>query len=112
MKIPKKISIGGQEIEIKFFPNLEGTLGKCCLANGLIRIAETFDGLAQSPTSIENTYWHEVIHAILDTMGETELSGNEKFVCTFAGFLTECIHSMENNEKCTDNEKRAKDKGK
>lgn len=94
MKIPKRIRIGGQELEIKFLPNLEGDLGKCCLANGVIKIAQTFDGLEQSPSSIDNTYWHEVVHAILDTMGENELSRNEKFVCSFAGFLTECVKSM------------------
>lgn len=38
-----------------------------------------------------NTFFHELIHVILDNMGEKELSANEKFVCTFAGFLTESM---------------------
>ena len=99
MKIPKKIRIGGQELEIVFKPDLEGDLGKCCVATGLIRIAEKFDGLEQSKSSMENTYWHEVTHAILDTMGRGDLSRDEVFVCSFAGFLTECIHSMEESYK-------------
>lgn len=100
MKIPSKIRIGGQEIEISQPDKFEDSkLGRCCVASGHIRIAKTFDGLVQSESSKENTYWHEVVHAILDTMGEDELSNNEKFVCTFAGFLTECYHSMEENWK-------------
>lgn len=102
MKIPKKIKIGGQDLDVKFLPDLDGGLGRCCLGNGLIKIAEKFDGLEQTPSSQYNTFWHEVVHAILDTMGEKELSANEKFVCSFSGFLTECIRSIdelpENNE--------------
>lgn len=100
MKIPNKIRVGGQELEVIHPQMLEdGNLGKCCLGNGYIKIAETFDGMKQSETSKLNTFWHEVVHAILDTMGEVELSRNEKFVCTFAGFLTECVHSMEESNK-------------
>lgn len=96
MKLPRKIRIGGQVLEVTQPDKFEDSkLGRCCLANGYIRIAKTFDGLEQSESSKENTYWHEVVHAILDTMGEQELSENERFVCAFAGFLTECYHSME-----------------
>lgn len=41
------------------------------------------------------TFWHEVVHGILDSMGETELSQNEKFVCTFSSFLNEVMQSAE-----------------
>ena len=46
-----------------------------------------------------NTFFHELTHAILDTMGEVELSGNEKFVCCFSSFLTEAINSFKYNNK-------------
>lgn len=36
---------------------------------------------------IQQTIYHEVIHAILDTMGESELSENDKFVQGFAILL-------------------------
>lgn len=32
-----------------------------------------------------------MIHVILTNMGENELNDNEKFVCSFAGFLTEAM---------------------
>ena len=100
MKIPSKIRIGGQTIEVSQVEKFEDSkLGRCCIANGFIKIANTFDGMEQSESSKENTYWHEVVHAILDTMGRSDLSGDEVFVCTFSGFLTECYHSMEENWK-------------
>lgn len=100
MRIPKKIRIGGQSIEVTQPTTIEdGNLGECRLANGLIKIAETYNGIKQSPSSKENTYWHEVTHCILDTMGRSDLSKDETFVCSFAGFLTECYHSMEEDWK-------------
>ena len=41
-----------------------------------------------------DTFIHEIIHGILDTMGETELSSNEKFVNTFAGYLYQVIKQI------------------
>jgi hypothetical protein len=32
-------------------------------------------------------------------MGEYELSANERFVCTFSGFLSEAIRSFEFNKE-------------
>lgn len=94
MKIPTSFSLGGQDININFVPALgTGSLGVCTLASGEIKIATTFGEYEQSESSIFNTFWHESIHAILDTMGETELSQNEKFVCSFTGFLCDILRS-------------------
>lgn len=103
MKIPKKIRIGGQEIVVTQPKTIGGTkLGICSPAGGYIKIAETFDdGIAQSESSKINTFWHEVTHVILDTMGREDLSGDETFVSCFSGFLTECIASIEESEKRT-----------
>ena len=83
-------------IEVSLPEKIEDSkLGKCLVANGYIQIAQTFDGIEQTQSSRENTFWHEVIHSILDTMGRGELSRDEQFVCCFAGFMTECYRSME-----------------
>lgn len=94
MEIPKKIQIGGQILETQMCEELGGKLGKCCLFNGYIKIATNVDNTKQSETSILNTYIHEVVHAILDTMGRDDLSRDEVFVSSFAGFATESIVSM------------------
>lgn len=96
MELPKRIQIGGQTIEVTQPKDIEGgKLGKVCLGNGLMKIAQTFDGMEQSETSKRNTFWHEVVHGILDTMGRSDLSGDEPFVCCFSSFLTECINSFD-----------------
>lgn len=101
-KIPAKFTVGGQEIKVSYVEKFEkGVLGECCFFGGTITLAEkTNDGeIVCSPTSIQNTFFHELVHCILDTMGEKELSRSEKFVCSFAGFLTEAMRSMEYSKK-------------
>lgn len=70
----------------------DNTIGSCLLADGYIEIAEKHskDGV-QSQTSKENTFYHELTHSILRTMGKTELNDDESFVCCFSGFLTEAM---------------------
>lgn len=97
-KIPAKFTVGGQEITVKTVKKLRGgVLGECCISDGRIDLALTSDDgyLSVSSSSMQNTLFHELVHCILDTMGDKELSANEKFVCSFAGFLTEAMRSME-----------------
>lgn len=92
-KIPSKYQVGGQEMEVRLVERCDdNTIGSCILADGYIEIAERHskDG-RQSQSSKENTFYHELVHSILRTMGETELNDNERFVCCFAGFLTEAM---------------------
>ena len=93
VKIPKSFQVGGQDMEVRMVERCEKNYeGLCYLGAGYIEIADTIDrGDKQSEGSKRNTFFHELIHSILDTMGETELSANEKFVNCFAGFLTEAM---------------------
>ena len=93
VKIPSKFRVGGQKMNVIQVHHCDDNkLGNCIVAEGIIRIAEIFNNdICQSQESKENTFYHELTHAILDTMGENELSANERFVCTFAGFLTEAM---------------------
>lgn len=92
-KIPSRFKVGGQEIEVKRVERCNNnTIGECILDEGVIEIADTFNkDKHQADTCKINTFYHELTHAILDTMGESELSANEKFVCCFAGFLTDAM---------------------
>ena len=104
MKIPNKIRIGGQDINISIKDHLVNEkLGTMCLASGELKIAEKFYDSKQSESSKGNTFIHEVVHGVLDTMGERELSSNEKFVTTFASLLVDVIEEIvkANKEKCT-----------
>lgn len=95
-KIPKSFTVGGQDIEVKQVELCEDSdLGNIILGQGEIQIANNVSrNIPQSETSKLNTFYHELTHAILRTMGENELNNNERFVCTFSSFLTEAIRSF------------------
>lgn len=100
MKIPHKFKVGGQDVKVEYTNTIVGDrLGECVLWNGKIRISETYKGEPQTDSSQFNTFYHELTHAILDTMGEYDLSANEKFVCSFSGFLSEAIRNFEFNKE-------------
>lgn len=95
MKIPSKIRIGGQDINISIKDRLvDEKLGTMCLASGELGIAEKFYDSKQSESSKINTFIHEVVHGVLDTMGENKLSRDEKFVSTFASLLVDVIEEI------------------
>ena len=95
MVIPNKIKIGGQDISVvneeRIDPNKLGTI---CMAEGVLKIADNFNNRKQCESSKIKTFIHEVVHGILDTMGESELSGNEKFVSPFASLLVDVIEEI------------------
>ncbi|MBR4983152.1 MAG: hypothetical protein IKY94_11405 [Lachnospiraceae bacterium] len=97
MKIPVRIKVGGQTIEVRKVERLDRNyLGQCRLAEGVIEVAEKYDrNTPISETCQINSFFHETVHAILGTMGEDDLNNNEKFVCTFSSFLTEIFLSIE-----------------
>jgi Zn-dependent peptidase ImmA (M78 family) len=100
MKIPNKFKVGGQDLNVVFKDTIYGDkMGECCIWSGNIQISEIYKGEPQTDSSKFNTFYHELTHAILDTMGEYELSANERFVCTFSGFLSEAIRSFEFNKE-------------
>lgn len=95
MIIPNKIRIGGQDISVVNKERLDDDiLGKICLAEGVLHIADNFSNRKQCESSKINTFIHEVVHGVLDAMGEFELSKNEKFVCTFASLLVDTIEEI------------------
>ena len=95
MKIPNKIRIGGQDIVVYIVDHIEEEkLGQICMAEGKLLIAKNFSTRQQSESSKINTFIHEVVHGVLDIMGETELSGNEKFVSTFSSFMIDVIEEI------------------
>ena len=95
-RFPSAYYVGGQRIDVSLVDYLSknrlGTSSVCC---GEIKIANKSIDRDQSPSSKFNTFWHEVVHTILDTMQEDELSANEKFVGVFSSMLCEIIQSSE-----------------
>ena len=95
MIIPNTIRIGGQDISVVNKERFDNDiLGDICIAEGTLRIADKFKNSKQCQSSKITTFIHEVVHGILDTMGEFNLSENEKFVCTFSSLLVNPIEDI------------------
>ena len=94
INVPDEVTVGGQLLEVKQVDSLDGKLGTCCVGAGFIKIAHTFNGEIQSESSKQNTFYHELTHAILDAMGRDDLSGDEVFVSSFSSFLLEALKSF------------------
>lgn len=106
MKIPSNIRIGGQDVDVCIVERIDGEkLGQICLAEGKMLIADNFSTKKQSETSKVNTFIHEVVHGVLDTMGENEMSENEKFVSTFSSFLVDVIEETIKTNNTKDDDK-------
>ena len=106
MEIPGKIRIGGQDIDVCIVERIEGEkLGQICVAEGKMLIADNFSTSKQSESSKVNTFIHEVVHGILDIMGENEMSENEKFVSTFSSFLVDVIEEILKTNNTKDDDK-------
>jgi hypothetical protein len=81
----KTFTIGGIKWTVKEDNNrLEemGLLGLCETSKSLISIFSEVDTML-----VEQTIYHEAVHAILESMGENRLSRNERFVQNFALLL-------------------------
>lgn len=96
INVPKKIQVGGQDIDVEISQYLpQGDLGDCNVAEGTIKISDTAPNTdtIQSTSSMQNTFYHELTHAILTTMGRFDLNDDEVFVSTFGSFLCEAMKS-------------------
>lgn len=103
IKIPVRYTVGGQDMEVEIVsPDspIGDQLGLCKISSGKVYIASN-----QTETSMQNTFIHELIHTILDTVGRPELSSDESLVCSVAGVVLEALRSMEFD----DNDKYNKD---
>lgn len=91
--IPKSFQILGHTVKVehKDYVDFGANEGSCEHLKLKIEIAKK-DTKGNVPETVqEHTYFHEITHMILDSMGEGELSQNEKFVDTFSGLLHQVI---------------------
>lgn len=85
--IPKSFMIGPHEIKVSYSKDMLPTkqlAGDCNSFYNTIRLAEN-DLIPQ--TQVEQSFYHEKIHMILDNMERKDLSSEEDFVDLFAMLL-------------------------
>jgi len=84
-----KFKIGANEwiVGDRTNPGNQNELGVCVYAQNTILLDTICEGDHVSEISRESTYWHEVIHAILYSMGMNDLTKDETFVQTLSVFI-------------------------
>jgi hypothetical protein len=89
-KIPKAFTLFATKINVVWnnkYCNDKKCYGESDYSQSKIFLS-TSNGLDKlSDDKIKDTFYHEKVHMILDTMKESELSSNEKFVDQFAKLL-------------------------
>lgn len=88
--IPKQFNILGHVVKVTYDDNLEG-MGEAYNSLNYIKLSKFLKGDELPLSVIEHTYFHELVHVILDSMGEDRLSSSEKFVDTFSGLLHQAL---------------------
>jgi predicted SprT family Zn-dependent metalloprotease len=95
MRIPKRFQLFGHTIEVNWYDNLlirTNNVGEAHYNFNEIKL----DYMHERPESYkEQVFLHEVLHLILNLLGEEELRQNEKLVDTFASLLHQAINTME-----------------
>jgi hypothetical protein len=90
IKIPKSFKLFGTTINIVWDNNKmndKSIYGEADYGSSKITLSTTKGTVELSEDRILDTYYHEKVHIILNTMHEDDLSSNEKFVDTFAKLL-------------------------
>lgn len=84
-KLPTQVDIGGQTVLIKTVANMSK-----CGAHGLARYddGEIWIDADLKPLDLKAiSYYHELIHMILNSIGRSQLRDDEGFVDSFANHL-------------------------
>lgn len=90
MKVPKMFTLFATKIDVVFDNKLcdrTNAYGWSYHSESKIVLSDMNGANKISDDNIMNTFYHEKVHMILDSMSEHELSKNEKFVDTFAKLL-------------------------
>ncbi len=96
MKIPKKFQVFGETITVTFSKDLssgEDKIGQARLRENKL-ILQMPDEVYPKD-KIEQAFFHELVHIILDHIHEPKMSGNEAFVDRFASLLHQATKTME-----------------
>jgi len=95
--IPRKIRVGKKQYSIDVVESLlqRGLMGTILYDERNIQIGKQSNKTGRKFTSeeINESFWHELVHAILYDMDEHRLNRNEAFVTAFAKRLSDAIDS-------------------
>lgn len=88
VKLPKKIKIGSKWFTVHQVERInDNIMGRIKHSEKRIEISTAYPAV-----EVRNTFWHEMVHGILNDMGSS-LCDNERFVNSFANRLSDAIDS-------------------
>lgn len=95
MKLPTRMRVGKKWYSVEVVEAMlhRRDMGRTFYPESCIRLGKTSNVTGRKFTKDElaDTFWHELVHAILEDMGQHELNKNEAFVTQFANRLTVAI---------------------
>jgi len=96
-QIPRKMRVGSRTYSVEVVEAMieKNLMGRTYYPDRNIKIGlkSNSTGRVYRPSEVHDTFWHEVVHAILHDMGEDSLNRNERFVTRFANRLTKAIET-------------------
>lgn len=104
MKIPKSFKLFGTTIKVEWDNmrlNDKGKYGESAYSLAKISLADTIGLEPLSEDVILDTFYHEKVHMILNSMNKDDLSSDEEFVDVFAKLLRQSDSTAvyENNDE-------------
>lgn len=95
IKIPNRLQIGGTIFDIEFVERTGNTnMGRTDYSATQITIAKNVDMSPASKSSMQGTFFHEVVHAMLEELGEYNLSGDERFVQSLSTMINQITQQI------------------
>ena len=94
--LPKKIQVGSKWYSVDVVESMrrKSEVGRVTYDTQKIELARrTHHGVPFRLSALEETFWHELTHAILHSMGEHELNNRERFVEEFSLRLARAIRT-------------------
>jgi hypothetical protein len=95
-QIPKKVKVGERWYSVEVVEAMEDkyAMGEVLYKQRAIHLrSKNTTGQRYKRAEVQETFWHELVHAILVDMGEFKLNNRETFVEQFAIRLSKAIQS-------------------
>ena len=96
LSLPKKVQVGDKWYSVDVVESMQrkSEIGRVYYDTRRIEVARrTQRGIPFKLAALEETFWHELTHAILHDMGEHQLNNRENFVEEFASRLSRAIRT-------------------
>jgi len=98
MRIPKSFKLFGSTITVEFDNDkceAERAYGIVIYKRNIIKLQDKAHGEKIANEEIEASYYHEILHFILNRLGYDDLNDDEKFVKQVSKALQQCLTTQE-----------------